>query len=276
MNCPTRATSLAACCPPPCRSSPVLHSPPLHSNPIQSNPPPKFLSTPLPFPPLHCAHSPCTWLFCTLLPHSLAFVGLRDIDAEEGRMLRQSSVHCFTMREVDKHGIAKVVPLLRSLPHSSTSSPTRSLFLSSSIPLSRHQNITPLLPRNLPIRPSSYPTPLSLLHSARPTHVRCPPLLPSPFCQVIENAIQAVDPHGRRPLHLSLDIDGIDPLFAPGTGTCARGGLSYREIHYICEELALTQRLVSIDLVEVLNACSPTRPPAAHLLAFNHNRCAEV
>ena len=90
-------------------------------------------------------------------------------------MLRNSNVHCYTMREVDKHGIAKV----------------------------------------------------------------------------IEMAIAAIDPNGRRPLHLSLDIDAVDPHFAPGTGTCARGGLGYREIHYICEELAETRRLVSMDLVEV-------------------------
>ena len=62
---------------------------------------------------------------------------------------------------------------------------------------------------------------------------------------------QAIDPNGRRPLHLSLDIDAVDPHVAPGTGTCARGGLGYREIHYVCEELAETQRLVSMDLVEV-------------------------
>merc|ERR1712070_128085 len=62
------------------------------------------------------------------------------------------------------------------------------------------------------------------------------------------------------PLHLSLDVDGIDPHIAPGTGTAARGGLSYREIHYICEELALTRRLVSMDLVEVNPGLDP--PPA--------------
>lgn len=60
------------------------------------------------------------------------------------------------------------------------------------------------------------------------------------IAKVIETAISAIDPNGRRPLHLSLDIDGVDPHFAPGTGTCARGGLTYREIHYVCEELALT------------------------------------
>jgi hypothetical protein len=44
------------------------------------------------------------------------------------------------------------------------------------------------------------------------------------IAKVIEMALLAIDPNGRRPLHLSLDIDGIDPHFAPGTGTCARGG----------------------------------------------------
>lgn len=63
--------------------------------------------------------------------------------------------------------------------------------------------------------------------------------------------IDRVDPNKRRALHLSLDVDGIDPEFIPGTGTMSRGGLGYREIHYICEELQLTNRLVSMDLVEI-------------------------
>ena len=53
------------------------------------------------------------------------------------------------------------------------------------------------------------------------------------------------------PLHLSFDIDSIDPSVAPGTGTLARGGLSYRESHYICESLSQTGRLVGMDMVEV-------------------------
>ncbi len=73
----------------------------------------------------------------------------------------------------------------------------------------------------------------------------------------IERAIQGVDPSGRRPIHLSLDVDAVDPSVAPGTGTRARGGLSYREIHYICEEIALTGRLVSMDLVEVNPGLDP-------------------
>ena len=63
--------------------------------------------------------------------------------------------------------------------------------------------------------------------------------------------MKRIDPDGNRPIHLSLDVDGIDPVHAPGTGTCCRGGLSLREIRYICTELANTGRLVSMDLVEV-------------------------
>ena len=77
------------------------------------------------------------------------------------------------------------------------------------------------------------------------------------IARVIEMAIEAVGPSLDCPLHLSLDIDSVDPHHAPGTGTAARGGLSYREIHYICEECALTQRLVSMDLVEVNPGLDP-------------------
>lgn len=53
------------------------------------------------------------------------------------------------------------------------------------------------------------------------------------------------------PIHISFDIDGIDPQFAPGTGTRARGGLLYREAHYLVREVAKTGKLVSLDLVEI-------------------------
>ena len=39
------------------------------------------------------------------------------------------------------------------------------------------------------------------------------------------------------PIHLSFDIDGVDPTHAPGTGTRVRGGLDYREAHYIIKKL---------------------------------------
>ncbi|GAC1389474.1 MAG: arginase [Ktedonobacteraceae bacterium] len=53
------------------------------------------------------------------------------------------------------------------------------------------------------------------------------------------------------PIHLSLDMDSLDPREAPGVGTPVRGGLSYREAHLAMELLATSQRLVSMDVVEV-------------------------
>ena len=52
-------------------------------------------------------------------------------------------------------------------------------------------------------------------------------------------------------VHLSYDIDALDPFFAPHTGTSVRGGLTFREGNYICEILAESQRLRSMELVEV-------------------------
>lgn len=52
-------------------------------------------------------------------------------------------------------------------------------------------------------------------------------------------------------LHLSLDLDFVDPQVAPGVGTPVRGGATYRETQLCMEMIADTQRLGSIDLVEV-------------------------
>jgi len=54
-----------------------------------------------------------------------------------------------------------------------------------------------------------------------------------------------------RPLHLSYDIDAIDPLHAPATGTAVRGGLTYREAHYIAEAVARSGSLASAEMVEL-------------------------
>lgn len=53
------------------------------------------------------------------------------------------------------------------------------------------------------------------------------------------------------PLHLSFDVDALDPSVAPATGTPVRGGLTFREGHYICESIAATNRLVALDIMEV-------------------------
>jgi arginase len=52
-------------------------------------------------------------------------------------------------------------------------------------------------------------------------------------------------------LQVSLDLDVVDPDYAPGVGTPVRGGLSYREAHLAMETLAESKLLDSMDVVEV-------------------------
>jgi arginase len=52
-------------------------------------------------------------------------------------------------------------------------------------------------------------------------------------------------------LHVSLDMDVVDPEYAPGVGTPVRGGLSYREAHLALETVAEFGRVDSMDVVEV-------------------------
>lgn len=52
-------------------------------------------------------------------------------------------------------------------------------------------------------------------------------------------------------LHVSLDIDALDPTVAPGVGTPVRGGLTYREAHTAMEIIAGSERLCSLEVVEV-------------------------
>jgi agmatinase len=56
--------------------------------------------------------------------------------------------------------------------------------------------------------------------------------------------------HGHPPLYLSLDIDALDPAFAPGTGTPEPGGLSTNQVFTVLEELAGLP-FVGMDCVEV-------------------------
>ena len=53
------------------------------------------------------------------------------------------------------------------------------------------------------------------------------------------------------PIHVSFDVDGVDPRFAPGVGTAVDGGLTYREAHLAMEMIAETQRVSSVDVVEI-------------------------
>ncbi len=60
-----------------------------------------------------------------------------------------------------------------------------------------------------------------------------------------------LDPEGIRPIHLSLDVDGMDPQFTPSTGTPVPGGMSLNETLQIVQILKETKRLMSVDVVEV-------------------------
>lgn len=51
--------------------------------------------------------------------------------------------------------------------------------------------------------------------------------------------------------HISFDLDALDPVEASGVGTPVRGGLSYREAHLALEMLAETEKIISLDMVEV-------------------------
>jgi arginase len=52
-------------------------------------------------------------------------------------------------------------------------------------------------------------------------------------------------------VHVSVDMDVVDPDVAPGVGTPVRGGLSYREAHLAMELVAESGLLSSLEVVEV-------------------------
>lgn len=52
-------------------------------------------------------------------------------------------------------------------------------------------------------------------------------------------------------VHLSLDLDGLDPLYAPGVGTPVEGGLNYRESHLAMEMFFESGMITSAEFVEV-------------------------
>jgi len=116
-----------------------------------------------------------SWLKPCLRPDRIVYIGLRDVDAGEKKILRDNNITAYSMYHVDKYGISKVV----------------------------------------------------------------------------EMALDAVNPKRDRPVHLSFDVDALDPEVAPSTGTAVRGGLTFREGHYICEAIAETGLLVSFDMMEI-------------------------
>lgn len=107
-------------------------------------------------------------------PSNLVYVGLRDLDEYEKEQIRAIGIKSFTMHDIDRIGIQRVV----------------------------------------------------------------------------EQAL-AVAGKGTDGIHISFDMDCLDPREAPGVGTPVPGGLNYREAHFALELLASTGRITSMDLVEV-------------------------
>jgi arginase len=71
-------------------------------------------------------------------------------------------------------------------------------------------------------------------------------------------------------IHVSLDMDSLDPSAAPGVGTPVPGGLTYREAHLIMEMLADHGKVRSLDIVEVnpiLDSGNRTAEVAVELVA---------
>ncbi|KAI5478909.1 hypothetical protein MNV49_004430 [Pseudohyphozyma bogoriensis] len=115
------------------------------------------------------------WIKPVLQKERLVYIGLRDIDAGERKILKDYNIKAFSMYHVDRYGIG----------------------------------------------------------------------------QVMEMALAHVNPDNDRPIHLSFDVDALDPTVAPSTGTAVRGGLTFREGHFICERVAETGCLVALDIMEI-------------------------
>jgi arginase len=54
--------------------------------------------------------------------------------------------------------------------------------------------------------------------------------------------------------HVTLDVDALDPVVAPGSGTVVRGGLTYREAHLAMEKIAEAGGMISLEVVEINTA----------------------
>ena len=80
--------------------------------------------------------------------------------------------------------------------------------------------------------------------------------------QTMELALASVD--DRTHLHVSFDVDFLDPEIAPGVGTTVPGGPNYREAQLCMEMIADTGRLASLDVME-LNPALDVRNKTAEL-----------
>lgn len=135
------------------------------------------------------------WVPQCLKTDKIAYIGLRDVDDGEKRILRENNIPAFSMYHIDKYGIGKVV----------------------------------------------------------------------------EMALDRINPDRSAPIHLSYDVDAIDPSFVPATGTRVEGGLTLREGLFVAEAVAETGLLSSMDIVETNPLLGQTD---AHILDTVSAACA--
>lgn len=81
---------------------------------------------------------------------------------------------------------------------------------------------------------------------------------------VIRESLAYLETQGVTHLHVSFDLDSIDPLYAPGVGTPVPGGLTYREAHLIMESISTSPIFHSLEVAEV------------NPILDNHNQSAEL
>jgi arginase len=89
------------------------------------------------------------------------------------------------------------------------------------------------------------------------------------ICNIMSEALN-IATHNTDALHISLDMDALDPQVAPGVGTPVRGGLTYREAHTAMEILSDSYLISSLEVVEVnpiLDIRNTTAGVAAELVA---------
>jgi len=78
----------------------------------------------------------------------------------------------------------------------------------------------------------------------------------------------AIDVVGSGPAFLSVDVDVLDPAYAPGTGTPEPGGMQSGDLLWACRTIAEKLELVGADVVEVI----PTAPGSADITALVADR----
>ena len=79
---------------------------------------------------------------------------------------------------------------------------------------------------------------------------------------------RAIEAAGDGPIFLTVDIDVLDPAFAPGTGTPEPGGMTTAELLWAVREVARRLDVVGADMVEVI----PTGVGSADITALAADR----